>query len=248
MIQWLNKVGQTLGAREDDYGEVTRNFEDIARGWSLILGVDVKPWQVTQCMVWLKLMREKTEFKDDSWVDIVGYTAIGRVLREHENGLPVAQRGPSLAEYYEDEDEDEFVRGAFEELVNTLESSDTADEMVDAVYDYVMREEPTQDDLKDVFSELIKAVRGEDDDDEETEVCITLGDVKWYSVSAYNVVHWYNGYAILCGAFPHRETVSVVNAAITCEECKRKMRSMLNDEKNDWYMSKGGAVVNMPDD
>jgi hypothetical protein len=66
------------GDRQDDYGSIQENFANIADGWSIILGVDVNPYQVALCMDWLKtarLINQPTH--EDSWVDKAGYTALG---------------------------------------------------------------------------------------------------------------------------------------------------------------------------
>jgi hypothetical protein len=66
------------GDRANDYGSAQKNFSNIATGWSVILGVDVKPHQVALCMDWLKtarLINQPTH--EDSWTDKAGYTALG---------------------------------------------------------------------------------------------------------------------------------------------------------------------------
>ena len=66
-----------MGNREDDYGEAHKNFSDIAALWSVVLGVDVQPWQVAACMSQLKLARAiKTSTHADSWVDMAGYVGL----------------------------------------------------------------------------------------------------------------------------------------------------------------------------
>ena len=69
------------GDREEDYGEAHKNFSDIAALWSVVLGVDVQPWQVAACMSQLKLARAiKTSTHADSWVDMAGYVGLAAEL------------------------------------------------------------------------------------------------------------------------------------------------------------------------
>lgn len=72
------------GAREGQYGHPSKNFQDIADGWSIIMGQPVTVGQVGLMMVWLKTMRANQklspdnpaidrEHVHDSFVDIAGY-------------------------------------------------------------------------------------------------------------------------------------------------------------------------------
>lgn len=66
------------GERAENYGDATQSFNRIATIWSAILGFDVTAEQVAACMIGLKLGRLSNEMKhEDSWVDIVGYAALG---------------------------------------------------------------------------------------------------------------------------------------------------------------------------
>ena len=70
-----------VGNREDDYGDAAKNFSDIAALWSVVIGVEVKPWQVAACMTQLKLARAiKTHDHHDSWVDMAGYVGLAGEL------------------------------------------------------------------------------------------------------------------------------------------------------------------------
>lgn len=70
-----------MGDREEDYGEAHKNFSDIAALWSVVLDVDVQPWQVAACMSQLKLARAiKTSTHTDSWVDMAGYVGLAAEL------------------------------------------------------------------------------------------------------------------------------------------------------------------------
>lgn len=73
------------GSRNDAYGDAFDNFTNIATGWSVLLGVPVKPHQVAQCMAWVKQCRlEHTPQHFDSWVDMAGYAALGGEIAERE--------------------------------------------------------------------------------------------------------------------------------------------------------------------
>lgn len=74
------------GDRQGDYGDTLKNFTDISRLWSVVLGIDVTPWQAALCMDLLKTARLiKTPTHLDSWLDKAGYTGIGGELAFAEN-------------------------------------------------------------------------------------------------------------------------------------------------------------------
>lgn len=61
------------GDREADYGSVTENFGNIAKGWSVLAGTEITPEQVGLMMVWLKISRQVNKPKHDNLVDAAGY-------------------------------------------------------------------------------------------------------------------------------------------------------------------------------
>src|SRR5689334_3955026 len=66
------------GGRREDYGDALDSFEDIAKLWSVVLKVEVTAEQVALCQVLLKMGRlTNTPTHVDSWVDIIGYAALG---------------------------------------------------------------------------------------------------------------------------------------------------------------------------
>jgi len=78
--QFFLKTAEELinGPRAKEYGPARKNHERIAQIWSIILEQDITPEQVVACMVGLKLARLSEDMtKDDSWVDIIGYAALG---------------------------------------------------------------------------------------------------------------------------------------------------------------------------
>ena len=78
--QFFLKTAEELinGPRAKEYGPARKNHERIAKIWSIILEQEITPEQVVACMVGLKLARLTEDMtKDDSWVDIIGYAALG---------------------------------------------------------------------------------------------------------------------------------------------------------------------------
>ena len=73
------KQAETLinGDRANDYGDAKQNFQDIAALWSVFLEQPINSQQVAICMVLVKAARLMKSNKDDSWVDICGYAALG---------------------------------------------------------------------------------------------------------------------------------------------------------------------------
>jgi len=80
----LEEAGDLINKqRETDYGEASKNFQDIATGWSLILDRSVEPEDVALMMAWLKIARLfKSPNHRDSWVDLIGYAALGGELSQ----------------------------------------------------------------------------------------------------------------------------------------------------------------------
>lgn len=72
--------GLINGDRAAAYGPPELNFGRIARGWEVILGVDVTPEQVARCMAWLKIARLNEGPHRDSYVDGAAYLALAGEL------------------------------------------------------------------------------------------------------------------------------------------------------------------------
>lgn len=78
--EWFLTEAETLinGDRATDYGEAKMNHQRIANIWSIVLDREVTPEQVVACMIGVKLARLAENIdKDDSWIDIIGYAALG---------------------------------------------------------------------------------------------------------------------------------------------------------------------------
>lgn len=69
------------GDRLKDYGPPIVNFTRIADLWSPILGRRVLPHEVALCLAQLKVARLcQSPDHEDSWLDALGYIAIGAEL------------------------------------------------------------------------------------------------------------------------------------------------------------------------
>lgn len=74
------------GDRQADYGDVTTNFDNIAKLWSIILGTEVTKEQVGLCMIQTKIARQMFKAKRDNLTDIAGYAAtIEKMERENNS-------------------------------------------------------------------------------------------------------------------------------------------------------------------
>ena len=72
------------GPRAKKYGPPLTNHQRIAAGFSVIFDQEVTPSQVVKALIWLKIARLVNENDDDSWIDIVGYAAIGSEIADDE--------------------------------------------------------------------------------------------------------------------------------------------------------------------
>ena len=76
--------------REKEYGTPLENFRNVAMRWSLTLSKKLKepvsPREVAMLMADLKQSRMGFQFKEDSAVDLIGYTALANELPDE---LPV---------------------------------------------------------------------------------------------------------------------------------------------------------------
>ncbi|MBX3516014.1 MAG: hypothetical protein KF815_03630 [Rhodospirillales bacterium] len=73
----LQQAAGVIEHREGIYGPPQELFAQIARRWSLVLGVEVSQAQVALCLIDLKLARlTRNPSHLDSIVDVAGYAAI----------------------------------------------------------------------------------------------------------------------------------------------------------------------------
>lgn len=76
-IRLLQHTLTIVEERGQSYGDASKLFNQIARRWSLTLGVDVSAEQVVLCMLDLKLARLSNDpTHTDSMVDVAGYAAV----------------------------------------------------------------------------------------------------------------------------------------------------------------------------
>lgn len=71
------------GEREGQYGKPENSFKVISELWSGYLQHSVTPSDVANMMILLKVARNANGvYKEDNWIDICGYAAIGGELKE----------------------------------------------------------------------------------------------------------------------------------------------------------------------
>lgn len=80
----LEHAAGIVTRRRHEYGDPRLLFEQIARRWSLTLGIDVTAAQAVACLIDLKLARLVQNPKhQDSITDIAGYAAcLAEVLHD----------------------------------------------------------------------------------------------------------------------------------------------------------------------
>jgi hypothetical protein len=76
-IRLLQHALTVVEERGQSYGDATTLFNQIAKRWSLTLGVEITASQVVLCMLDLKLTRLSNDpTHTDSMVDVAGYAAV----------------------------------------------------------------------------------------------------------------------------------------------------------------------------
>jgi len=71
------------GDREKDYGRPIDSFTRLAQAFELVLGHPVTPATAVKLMLAMKLSRlAGGDEKDDTWVDLAGYAALGAEVRD----------------------------------------------------------------------------------------------------------------------------------------------------------------------
>lgn len=74
------------GEREGTYGKAEDSFRTIADLWSGYLGMNISSTDVANLMILMKVARNSTGvYKEDNWIDICGYAALGGEIQEKEN-------------------------------------------------------------------------------------------------------------------------------------------------------------------
>lgn len=73
------------GERAGTYGKAEDNFKTIAILWSGYLNKEVSATDVANLMILMKVARNSTGvYKEDNWIDICGYAALGGEIQEKE--------------------------------------------------------------------------------------------------------------------------------------------------------------------
>jgi len=86
-IRLLQHALTVVEERGQSYGDATKLFNQIAKRWSLTLGVEVSPEQVVLCMLDLKLARLSNDpTHTDSMIDIAGYAAVFAEVAKQSGG------------------------------------------------------------------------------------------------------------------------------------------------------------------
>jgi hypothetical protein len=65
--------GLVTGDRQKAYDHPARNFDRIARLWSVALDKEITPEDVATCMILVKIARQVHAPKRDNIVDAIGY-------------------------------------------------------------------------------------------------------------------------------------------------------------------------------
>lgn len=73
------------GERQGTYGNAEDSFAVIANLWSAYLKRKVTSADVANMMILMKVARNASGvYKDDNWVDICGYAALGSEIQSNE--------------------------------------------------------------------------------------------------------------------------------------------------------------------
>ena len=74
------------GERQGTYGEAEDSFSIIAQMWTAYLGKEIKSEDVANMMILMKVARNSSGvYKDDNWIDICGYAALGGEIQSKFN-------------------------------------------------------------------------------------------------------------------------------------------------------------------
>lgn len=104
----------TNGDRKKDYGDPYYNHSNIAKMWSVFLGVEIKPRDVCVMMILLKACREINAPKDDTLVDMAGYSKVAKYISLKEgllDGEPVVLGKNVLEKIYGKQEDLEDITG-----------------------------------------------------------------------------------------------------------------------------------------
>lgn len=83
-VDFFKGIVDVLTARQKSYAPPKKNFERIARLWSVIFGIEITPKQVGLAMIALKITREMNAHDIDNLADICGYADCIRTIEEEK--------------------------------------------------------------------------------------------------------------------------------------------------------------------
>ena len=74
------------GERQGTYGRPEDSFSRIAQMWTGYLGKDISSSDVANMMILMKVARNAGGvYKDDNWIDICGYAALGGEIQGEDD-------------------------------------------------------------------------------------------------------------------------------------------------------------------
>lgn len=78
------------GERQGTYGDAEDSFQTIADMWSAYLNTEISSEDVANMMILMKVARNSSGvYKDDNWIDICGYAALGGEIQSAKNAIDV---------------------------------------------------------------------------------------------------------------------------------------------------------------
>ena len=78
------------GERQGTYGDAEDSFQTIADMWSAYLNTEILSEDVANMMILMKVARNSSGvYKDDNWIDICGYAALGGEIQAAKNAIHV---------------------------------------------------------------------------------------------------------------------------------------------------------------
>lgn len=87
-MSWLEQVEElTHSDRQRDYGPPLINCLHIAVRWSTYLNRTISPLDVALMMIDVKLARQQQTYKEDNFLDIMGYTVCIEDMDKHMKAL-----------------------------------------------------------------------------------------------------------------------------------------------------------------
>ena len=93
------------GERQGTYGKAENSFAVIAQMWTAYLGKDLTSADVANMMILMKVARNSSGvYKDDNWIDICGYAALGGEIQSKYDNFgeymnePVSDKVSTLKE------------------------------------------------------------------------------------------------------------------------------------------------------